>query len=105
MNGLTVGDTYIFGTFDLSREYDFPPQFCLAYPSLIGCGFGPGNAFCAIQQYRQRQPDGTEVTTSFPGDYWDSPHQIAVDNCTSVTFLTSINGGGYVVADHVLTFW
>jgi hypothetical protein len=105
MTGLWVGSTYCYGTYSYSHEYDFGPQFCLAYGGITSAGWGDGNGSCAIQQYRQRQADGSDPPTNFSGYYWDSPQNIAVDNCTSVTFFTYINNGGYIVTNEVLTFW
>jgi hypothetical protein len=105
MNGMHVGSSYGWGQISGSSEYDFPPRYCLAYGNVAASGFGPGNAGCVIQGYRQRQADGSDVPTNFSGDYWDSPQAIGVDQCTSVTFSVWIQAGGYVVSSEVLTFW
>ena len=107
MTGMTVKSMYWYTStfYGGTQTINFPPRGCLAYINLSANGFGPGNAAGMIAEYRQRQPDNSDKTVSFPGNYWDSPNNIWVPNCTSVTFKSWINGPGYIVTNNVLTYW
>jgi hypothetical protein len=107
MTGMTVGELYWYSDDYNSgtQVFNFSPRGCLAYISVSANGFGPGNAGGVISQYRQRQPDNSDKIVNFPGDYWDSPNRVWVPNCTSITFDSWINAGGYVVTANALTYW